>query len=232
LTHQTLIEIRQITRTDLISNRIILHPTTLRINDGDRIGLVGPSGSGKSTLLRSLALLDPIESGNHLFLGEEVPSESIPKFRRFATYLPQHAITFEGTVRDNLTLPFSFGVTTESYSEDGALMYLRKFGRDSTFLDLIATSLSGGEQQLMAFIRCLLINPNIILFDEPTASLDSETESQFENVLEDWFRNEDERQMKPRAFIWSSHDASQLDRLANRILTMNEGKIKEEGVAT
>ena len=84
----------------------------------------------------------------------------------------------------------------------------------------------------MAFIRCLLINPNIILFDEPTASLDSETESQFENVLEDWFRNEEERQMKPRAFIWSSHDVSQLDRLANRILTMNEGKIKEEGVAT
>ena len=251
MTHQPLIEVNQITRTDPANQRDLLKPASLTLRDGDRIGLRGPSGSGKSTLLRAIAYLDPVQSGTIKFQGQPLLSDKIPKYRRTVAYLPQRSVAFAGSVKDNLQVAFDLGVSKTQRNESQlkesqrlesqaiesqaiesqAIAHLADFGRTADFLDQSASSLSGGELQIIAFIRCLLTQPMIILFDEPTTSLDSVAQSQFEQEVESWFAvrhnplKNPEQSPEPRAFIWSSHDTSQLERLTDQVITMHEGTL-------
>ncbi len=251
MTHQPLIEVNQITRTDPANQRDLLKPASLTLRDGDRIGLRGPSGSGKSTLLRAMAYLDPVQSGTIKFQGQPLLSDKIPAYRRTVAYLPQRSVAFSGSVRDNLQVAFNLGVSKTSrkvtqLNEAQTIEHLASFGRTADFLNQSASSLSGGEQQIVAFIRCLLTRPMIILFDEPTASLDSVAQTQFEQEVERWFAarhkpsqnlcasqapaniRDAEHSPAPRAFIWLSHDSEQLARLTHQVITMHEGELEHE----
>ena len=79
---------------------------SLEVEAGERVALQGPSGSGKTLLLRSLALLDPLDQGEVLYEGEPVADDEVPGFRRRVVYLTQAPVLVEGTVADNLALPF------------------------------------------------------------------------------------------------------------------------------
>jgi ABC-type sugar transport system ATPase subunit len=99
-----LLEVRKLTRTD--GGRVLLDDVSLEVGAGERVALQGPSGSGKTLLLRSLALLDPLDQGEVLYEGEPVADDEVPGFRRRVVYLTQAPVLVEGTVADNLALPF------------------------------------------------------------------------------------------------------------------------------
>ena len=195
------------------------------VGPGDQVSLVGPTGSGKSLVLRAVALLDRIDEGEVTWRGRTIPDASVPEFRREVLYLQQRATVIEGTVEDNLRLPFRLAARSETaFPAQRALELLESLGRDRAFLTLRTDNLSGGERQLVALLRAVLAGPTILLLDEPSASLDSETTAALEHLVEGWFTEAPAE----RAYIWVSHDADQARRVAERTLRMEQGELRSE----
>ncbi len=216
---EPLIELIDVTRANSKTDRTILSAINVSVAAGDAIGLVGPSGSGKSTLLRAIAKLDPIEGGQIRFRGRVVTSDEVPAFRRCVVYLAQRPSLVPGTVLSNLTLPFSFVGSKLSFDRVRATRLLSGLDRGELILDQDASTLSGGEQQLVALVRAILVSPQIMLLDEPTASLDPISVERFEAIARQW-KDADPK----RAWIWTSHDANQIDRMTRRRVRLSDGK--------
>lgn len=187
-----------------------------QVNPTETLAVVGPSGSGKSLLLRAIAGLDPLDEGMILYENRSPAQWGLPSYRTRVMYLPQRPALFEGNVLDNLRLPFTLKAhQAERCDENRAIDHLEKLGRQSSFLSMDASTLSGGEGQVVALVRALLLEPQILLLDEPTASLDASTTQQAEELIAHW------RQADPRrACVWASHSAEQLERVATRRLSL------------
>ncbi len=187
----------------------LLKGISWQIRAGDRIGIVGPSGSGKTLLLRALACLDPIDTGQILWLGKPVYEHTIPNFRRRVIYLHQRPVLWEGTVDDNLRLPFSLRVHRQrQYEQSRLVKYLEILQRDESFLDRETGNLSGGESQLVALLRAMQLDPMILLLDEPTSALDAKTEAAVEELVRFWWQEKALQQ----TLVWISHDPEQVQR--------------------
>jgi putative ABC transport system ATP-binding protein len=187
---------------------------------GDRLGLSGPSGTGKTLFLRSLVALDDVEEGRLTWQGQSLPSSQIPEYRRTVALLLQRAPLWEGTVEDNLKRPFRLrGHQHRPYKAHYTQTLLTILGRESDFLQCSAEHLSGGERQLVALLRVLLLEPQILLLDEPTAALDSGTALQVETIINHWYQEQ-----PGRAYLWVSHDAAQLERLGLTPLYLHRSK--------
>lgn len=188
----------------------------LSIAEGERLALSGPSGSGKTTLLRALAGLVPVTEGDIRLAGRGMPDWSMPLYRSRVAYLPQRPVFGEDSVMAVLTAPFGYRVHHRQTLPEGQLHgHLQILGRDSDFLTRPVRSLSGGEQQLVALLRLLQLQPSLLLLDEPTASLDLDTRHRVEALLLGW-HEEDPR----RAWLWVGHDADQCNRMAERQLVL------------
>ncbi|NIP58725.1 MAG: ATP-binding cassette domain-containing protein [Gemmatimonadetes bacterium] len=186
---------------------------SFRLPPGDRLGLVGPSGSGKTLLLRALAALDPLDEGTIELDDRALDDWEVPEYRARVTYVPQEATLAEGTVWGNLQAPFAFGVHQgKVFDEERAAHLLRGLGRGASFLEKESGDLSGGERQVAALVRSLLLEPRILLLDEPAASMDDELAAGAEDLVSDWIE-EDGRE---RALIWTSHRADRLERVTSR----------------
>ena len=204
--------------------RLLLDDVELEVAAGDRVSISGPSGSGKSQLLRALALLDPFDSGEVLWQGSSVADADVPGFRGHVSYHQQTPALVEGSVEDNLRLPFSLAVHSgQSYECSRAEELLERFGRDPGMLDQVVADLSGGERQIVTLVRLLQLGPQILLLDEPTAALDPETERWVIAVISDWVEAEPRR----RAYLWITHDERLGPRVAERHLEVLAGKVRE-----
>jgi putative ABC transport system ATP-binding protein len=135
-------------------------------------------------------------------------------------YLHQRPALLEGTVQQNLQVIFKLSThrTLPPYSHhrEQILKYLTSLGRSEAFLERPVHALSGGEAQIVAFLRALLCAPVVLLFDEPTASLDARTEQQIELLVQLW-----QQEDPARSYFWTSHDPAQLERMTHRRLTLN-----------
>lgn len=200
-----------------VQNRWLWRNVSFELCSGERLAVVGPSGAGKSLLLRSLAGLDPIQSGQIVFKNQVLEKWFMPRYRAKVIYLHQRPALLEGTVESNLQYVYKLSVhRNQVYDRKRILDYLELLGRSADFLGRPSTTLSGGEAQIVAFLRALQLSPCVLLLDEPTASLDSETVQRFEKLVEAWLSSD-----SSRAYLWTSHDVKQLERMTNNQITLN-----------
>ena len=216
---ESLIEIHELTRLIPGTERPLLDRLDLTIFAGDRLGIAGASGSGKTTLMRAIAALDPVASGTLTHQGQVVCE--FPSYRRRVVYLHQRPAMMAGTVRENLQLPFSLANSQGRYDEARLVSQLEPLGKSAAILDQAVETLSGGEQQIVALLRAIQLDPCVLLLDEPTASLDRATVDSFERLVHAWFA-----ETPGRALVWTSHDEDQLERMTDRVLTVASGKIQ------
>ncbi|SAL79821.1 ABC transporter, ATPase subunit [Caballeronia peredens] len=218
-TSTELVAAHGVVRRDAIRGTVLLQPTDFTLYAGERAAVTGPSGSGKSVLLRTLALLDPCDAGYIGWRGERIVRAGIPAYRRRVAYIAQRPAMLDGTVEDNLRYPFTLKTYRDvHFDRDTAARLAQAAGRGADFLDKLAADLSGGEAQIAALVRVLQLAPDVLLLDEPTASLDPASARSIEALVSAWFDAAAER-----ACIWVSHDPEQARRVAARHLTMNAG---------
>jgi putative ABC transport system ATP-binding protein len=229
----TLIQLRDVSRIDSNSGRQLLSSLSLTVLAGDRTGLMGASGSGKSTLLRCIAMLDPF-AGELLHRENLITDDAIPCYRRKVVYLSQRPFFTGGTIEENLRLPFQFKSAksdgaSPSYQPDLVAAELDAFHLAPEILKRSSESLSGGEQQMIALIRALLMEPEVLLLDEPTAALDPDSRDKFEGRIHRWHNASNNTTNKnpkeEKAYLWTSHDPTQVNRMTQQIITMDHGQL-------
>ena len=191
---------------------------------GQKIAIVGPSGAGKSTISSLLLRFYDITSGEILVDGKNIYDYDLENLRGNMSIVPQDVILFGGTIRENI----AYGKPDASDEEimlaakqANALNFIEGFPEKfETLVGERGVKLSGGQRQRIAIARALLKNPSILILDEATSSLDSESEKLVQEALEVL--------MEGRTSIIIAHRLSTI-RNADKILVLDNGKITEEG---
>lgn len=179
--------------------------------------LLGPTGAGKSTLLKLLAGLEEPTRGVVRFDGVDLNRRKLPpSVRRRIAMVHQRVYLLTGTVRYNVEYGLRIRrVSNRSQKADAAL---KRLGIES-LADQSAQTLSGGQVQLVALARALVLEPEVLLLDEPTANLDPARVALVENVVR-------ETQEKA-AIVWTTHNVFQARRVASRVALLWNGQLVE-----
>ena len=202
----------------------VLHNINLSVKGGDVIALVGSSGSGKSTIAGLCATFLTPQSGSVTMDGVDLATVKLSSYRRHLGVVLQDEFLFEGTIKENIL--FSRPDATQAQLlkavEAG---YVNEFtDRFENGLDTLigerGVKLSGGQRQRIAIARAILADPKIIILDEATSNLDTESESLIQKSLETLTKN--------RTTIVIAHRLSTIKR-ANQILVIENGEIAEQG---
>jgi osmoprotectant transport system ATP-binding protein len=200
-----------------------LHPTDLTIPAGQTTVVIGPSGCGKSTLLRLLVGLIQPDSGVVLFRGEPVTPANAPRIRRQIGFVVQDGGLFPHlTARGNVTLMARYlgrdPDQTRSRLEE--LTRLTHFPLDK--LDHYPAQLSGGQRQRVSLMRALLLDPDVILLDEPLGALDPLIRSELQTDLREIF------QTLGKTVVLVTHDLGEAGFLGDRLVLMEGGHIIQQ----
>ncbi|NTW52896.1 MAG: ATP-binding cassette domain-containing protein, partial [Chlorobiaceae bacterium] len=164
----------------------LLEGLCLSVQKGDFMVIRGASGSGKSTILRLVCRFHSPQSGSILFRGEPVGSIKPSNLRASICYVAQIPVMVDGSVADNLLLPFSFDANHDRQppSSDKLDAMLAQFYLQDVSLSQPAQKLSVGQKQRLALMRTLLTGPEILLLDEPTSALDKESAAMVFSIIE------------------------------------------------
>ncbi|MBI1346644.1 DUF1854 domain-containing protein [bacterium] len=202
----------------------VLEHFCLEVHPGEAIGIVGRSGSGKSTLACLVSRLYDVQSGSITIDGIDVREMSGLALRRRVGMVLQQPYLFQGTVGDNIAYGDP-GAEPErilsSARAGGAHEFILRmpFGYD-TMLGECGTGLSGGERQRISIARAILYNPTILILDEATSSVDTESERLIQHAIE--------RFSKGRTTLAIAHRLSTLEH-ADRLIVMDQGRLIEQG---
>lgn len=207
-----------------LGNRDAINDFSVSVKPGDMIALVGPSGSGKSTLINLvIGFLRP-QTGSISIDGHDLSKFDLRTFRRFISVVPQESVLFEGSVRDNIT--YGLGSVTEkrvtnALQAANALDFVNELPEGiDTLVGERGARISGGQKQRLAIARALIRNPRILILDEATSSLDSQTESAIQTALEFLMQN--------RTTFVVAHRLSTVQK-ADLILVLDKGELLECG---
>ncbi len=191
---------------------------------GQKIAIVGPSGAGKSTISSLLLRFYDITSGEILVDGKNIYDYDLENLRGNMSIVPQDVILFGGTIRENIAYGKPDATNEEimlAAKQANALNFVEGFPEKfETLVGERGVKLSGGQRQRIAIARALLKNPSILILDEATSSLDSESEKLVQEALEVL--------MEGRTSIIIAHRLSTI-RNADKILVLDNGIITEEG---
>ena len=205
-------------------NRAVNRGVTLDIKPGEMIGLVGHSGSGKSTLVNLICRFYDVAEGAILLDGVDIRSFAVPDYRRNIGLVLQEPFLFFGTIADNIAYGKP-GASRDEIMDAARAAHAHEFilrlpqGYDSMVGER-GQGLSGGERQRISIARALLIDPRILILDEATSSVDSETEKEIQKALDNL--------VKGRTTIAIAHRLSTLNK-ADRLVVMDRGVVVEEG---
>lgn len=202
---------------------LILHVPSLLIQEGEILSLIGPNGAGKTTLLQTLSyLLKPFQ-GEVFFKGEKINSNpSVFEYRRKLAMVFQEPLLFDTTVFNNVASGLKIRGMKKGEIRDRAIEQLERFGIHHLTKRSTRT-LSGGEAQRTSLARAFALQPEILLLDEPFASLDPPTHDSLIEDLEHIFRQ------TRTTTILATHDRLEALRLSDRIAIMNNGEILQIG---
>jgi putative ABC transport system ATP-binding protein len=194
----------------------ILGGLDLKVNKGELVTIMGASGSGKSTLLRLINRLSEIDSGTILLNGDDIKSFVPMELRRKIGMVFQLPVTFKGSIRDNLF----FGIKLWE-GNTGIETISRDAGIPEDLLDADAGQLSIGEKQRVCIARALANQPEILLLDEPTSSLDAVSAQRIEKLLLDLQKEQD------LTILWVTHEKEQVERIGGRRLILRDGRLED-----
>lgn len=199
----------------------VLHDITLAAQPGQRIALVGPSGAGKSTLTALLLRFYDPESGRLLLDGRDARDYPLAWLRGQMAIVPQDILLFGGTIAENIVLGAGAGEVREAARLANADDFIATFPEGyATLVGDRGVKLSGGQRQRVAIARAILKNPAILILDEATSSLDSESERLVQGALD--------RLMQGRTTFIVAHRLATI-RTADKIAVIEAGRVVEFG---
>ncbi len=202
----------------------VLKDIDFKVAAGETVALVGHTGSGKTSIISILNRLYPYQSGAILLDGHPIESFTLDRLRGSVGVVLQDVFLFSGSVYDNITLR-NPSIRKEQVHEAAKMIGMHDFimqlpgDYDYHVMERGAT-LSLGQRQLLSFIRALLYNPSILILDEATSSIDTESEQLIENAIETLIQG--------RTSIVIAHRLSTI-RKADKIIVLDKGEIKEIG---
>jgi ABC-type multidrug transport system fused ATPase/permease subunit len=202
----------------------VLNDISIEVNPGETIAIVGPSGSGKSTTAQLLLRFYDPDKGKILFDGKDAKDYDMTELRENMAMVPQDVLLFAGTIRDNIAYGKP-GSTEEEIIEAAkkanALTFIDSFpDKMDTLVGDRGIQLSGGQRQRIAIARAVLKNPAILILDEATSSLDSESERVVQEALD--------KLMVGRTSFVIAHRLSTV-RKADKIIVIEKGVVVESG---
>ncbi|MFT6815077.1 MAG: ABC transporter fused permease/ATP-binding protein [Sphingobacteriales bacterium] len=202
----------------------VLHQVNFRAKAGKKIAIVGPSGAGKSTITNLILGFYNPSSGKLLYDGKDASEYSITDIRQQCAIVPQDVILFGGTIKENILygkVEASQSEIEEAARQANAHQFISEFPEGyETIVGERGIKLSGGQRQRIAIARAILKDPSILILDEATSSLDSESEKLVQESLEIL--------MKGRTSIIIAHRLSTI-READNIIVLEKGRVVESG---
>ncbi len=204
-----------------------LHPTDLTVPPGQTTVLLGPSGCGKSTLLRLMVGLTRPDSGTILFDGQPLTPDNAPRLRHRIGYVIQDGGLFPHlTARGNVTLMARYLRRDRLLIDKrlAELAELTRFPREG--LERYPAQLSGGQRQRVALMRALMLEPDVLLLDEPLGALDPLIRSDLQADLKAIFR------ALGKTVVLVTHDLGEAAFLGDAIVLLREGRVVQRGTLT
>jgi ABC transporter family protein len=200
---------------------VVIDDLNLTIENGELFTLLGPSGCGKTTLLRMIAGFNSIEGGD-FFFGETRINDMEPSKRNIGMVFQNYAIFPHLTVRDNVAFGLKQRKVAKEELETRTDEYLKLMQIDQ-FADRKPDQLSGGQQQRVALARALVINPDVLLMDEPLSNLDAKLRVDMRQAIRDIQRR------IGITTVYVTHDQEEAMTISDHIAVMNLGEIQQVG---
>jgi ATP-binding cassette subfamily B multidrug efflux pump len=202
----------------------VLKDISFHVKPGQTIAFVGATGAGKTSIINLLSRFYDIQKGNILVDGQDLREYDLSQLRRQIGVVLQDVFLFAGSIRDNITLgnrEISDVKIWEAAGLVGAQRFIERLpgGLDYPVMERGAT-LSVGQRQLISFVRALVYEPSVIVLDEATSSVDSETEEMIQGAID--------KLMEGRTALVIAHRLSTIQK-ADRIIVLDRGEIKETG---
>ncbi len=202
----------------------VLKNVSFKAKSGENVAIVGATGAGKTTIINLLLRFYDIEKGTIRLDGVDIRKLSLGELRKYFSLVLQDNALFTGTILENITLGED-SITREQVIEAAhqveAHRFIEKLPNTYDYkLQRQGTSLSMGQRQLICFVRAMVFDPKILILDEATSSIDSETESLVNEASQ--------KMMHGRTSIVIAHRLSTIQH-ADKILVMHKGEIREEG---
>jgi ATP-binding cassette subfamily B protein len=202
----------------------VLKGISFKVNPGDTVAFVGATGSGKTTILSLIVRNYEIQKGQILIDGIDIKKISRSSLRKHIGQMLQDVFLFSGTIKDNITL------NDDGIAQD-EVVHASEYVGANTFIDRLpdgyehvvrerGNNFSSGQRQLISFARALVYKPSLMILDEATANIDSETEELIQESLE--------KMMNISTMLIVAHRLSTIQH-SDKILVMQSGEIKEEG---
>lgn len=211
---------KHIFKLEKVKYKDILDIDNLRIKENIVTCILGQSGSGKTTLLRLLNNLKSPDGGTVYYNDNDILDINPVNLRREVIMLSQNPVVFDGTIRENLNLALEFK-EKERVSDDILNKYLEISNLNKS-LDTNAKNLSGGEKQRLSLTRVLLSDGEVYLLDEPSSSLDDETERFVIKSIVDFAKNNN------KTVIMVTHSVKIAEEYAEDIIRINKGSVIDD----